>query len=153
MESRSNADGKWWKLSHDDVSTAVFGGWDGDIGALAVLISTRHAPIDTLLLAGAGAAIGNTFSMASGQYESMDATQPRLRAAIIMFVAALLGGLLPIIPFFSGSVTIGLIFGIIASFGLATAAWIVKREGWRGALRAYALLSATVLATIALSFG
>ena len=136
-----------------DTSTAVFGSWDGNIGALATLIATRHASIDVLVVAGAGATLGNTFSMASGQYESMNPDQPRLRAAIVMFFAALIGGLLAVWPYLWGSKTAGIILAIGTSFTLATIVWVAQGEGLKGALRTYLLLVAVVIATVGLSFG
>ena len=138
-------------LSRADLATAVFGGWDGCISVLAVLIAARHAPARVLLAAGLGGAIGGMFSMATGQYESMTRTQPRVREAVVMGACTLAGGLIPAFPFFVVSRTAAFAVALAGTWAFATGVWILKKEGIAGALRTYLLLAVTVAATVGVS--
>ena len=141
------------RLTRSDLSVATFGAWDGCIGVLAALVAARSADTDLLLAVGFGGAVGGTFSMATGQYESMDKDSPeRLRESILMGVATLMGGLIVTLPFVFGSKTWGFVLGLIGAWLLATAVWVMRREGWVGAVRTYALLVGTIAATVFVGF-
>jgi VIT1/CCC1 family predicted Fe2+/Mn2+ transporter len=140
-------------LTQADLSVAVFGAWDGCISVLAALLAARNADTALLLAVGLGASVGGTFSMATGQFESMDKGAPeRLRESLLMGVATLAGGLIVTLPFVFGDKTWGFVLGITAAWLLATVVWLMKREGWVGAIRTYALLILTVAATVAVGF-
>lgn len=139
-------------LSKRDLSIAVFGSWDGCIGVLAALLAAHDGSVDLLLAVGLGAAVGNTFSMATGQWESMGANEPnRLRGGIVMGVAAFVGGLIPTLPFLLHHKTTAYVLAIAGAWGLATLVWVLKGEGLVGAIRTYTLLVLTVVATLAVS--
>lgn len=138
-------------LSRADLATAIFGGWDGCISVLAVLIAARHAPARVLLAAGLGGAIGGMFSMATGQYESMTWTEPRVREATVMGAFTLAGGLIPALPFFVLSRTAAFIAALVGTWTFATGVWVLKKEGLAGALRTYFLLAVTIAATVGVS--
>lgn len=138
-------------ITRADLATAIFGGWDGCISVLAVLIAARHATPAVLVAAGLGGAIGGTFSMATGQYESMQPGQARVREAVVMGVFTLAGGLIPSTPFLTGNRTLGFVIAIGGAWIFATLVWILKKEGLVGAIRTYALLAVTLAATVLVS--
>ena len=136
-------------LTKTDLSVAIFGAWDGAISVLAALLAAHSADVDLLLAVGVGASVGGTFSMATGQFESMEKGAPeRLRESILMGVSTFVGGLIPTLPFILGNKTWGFVLGLIGTWLLATLVWLMKREGWVGAVRTYALLILTVIATV-----
>lgn len=136
-----------------DLSVAIYGSWDGCISVLAVLVASSHLGPRQLLVAGVGGSVGGAFSMATGQYESLDAThngREKIRLAVLMAIFTLIGGLLYALPFVAGK-TFGYVVGTALTIGLATLVWVLKKEGPIGAVRAYALLAVTAVATIAVS--
>ena len=120
-------------VTRADVPTAVFGSWDGCISMLAVMVglaASHH--LSGAVVAGATGAVGGCFSMASGQYKSMDKTAAlglRVREAVVMGLATGIGGLIPVAPYlFPGAWQVKTAVCVALAFAVATAVSWVEAE-------------------------
>jgi VIT1/CCC1 family predicted Fe2+/Mn2+ transporter len=110
------------------VPTAVFGGWDGCISILAVMVGLAASGHTAgAVIAGVCGAVGGTFSMATGQYVSASAGAGRLRQAGVMGVASGVGGMIPVLPFLATSDPAAATIAAIAlAFAMAVAVAAIK---------------------------
>jgi VIT1/CCC1 family predicted Fe2+/Mn2+ transporter len=139
------------RLDREELSAAIFGCFDGVVSIIgvvfALLLTHTYGPaIGTICL---GGAISATVSMSAGEYESQSgAALHKLRNAIAMGVATLVGSMVPVWPFFVFDRTAALALGGIGAMVVAT--WIgrEKRSGWRGYRNAYLILLGAAALTL-----
>jgi VIT1/CCC1 family predicted Fe2+/Mn2+ transporter len=139
-------------LDKEERRAAVFGVFDGLVGHTGLIFGLLlgHAPGIVIALGGVGGAVSNTVSMGTGSYESEDSGNPgRLRNAIVMALATLVGTMTPVWPFFAFARSLALIAGGIGALVIATWIGYEKRRGWRGYCTAYLILLAAIGATLA----
>ena len=143
-------------ISRADVPTAVFGGWDGCISVLAVMVglaASHH--VSGAIVAGVCGAVGGTFSMATGQFVSMDpGANGRVRESAVMGAATGVGGMIPVLPFlFTDLWPYDLIAAVALSVAMASVVAVVKAWSALRPLTArdlaldYGLLAVTAAAT------
>lgn len=143
----------------DNVSKAIFGGFDGLVCVLGVIAGCYvSGDMHTLVLSAIGLAIAEGIAMAGGSYLSEMVAVYRLRHAVIIGVASAVGILIPALPFFFAprNIAILLSFFLTCAFAAIIAQVRVKQMGWLEAYaQTYAIVFAvavvTILATVALN--
>jgi VIT1/CCC1 family predicted Fe2+/Mn2+ transporter len=142
-----------WEMDSEQRADAIFGAFDGVVSVAGVLFAllVHGSPDATIAIAGIGGAIANSISMGSGDYEQSEGTTSRrLKRAVAMAVASLIGSLVPVWGFFFLGRSAALVAGAVGS--LAVAVWIgyEKRKGARGYVEAFGILLAAVGITLAI---
>ena len=84
-----------------DLRDIILGGQDGLVNVLGVTLGVAAASGDTriVLAAGLAATFAESFSMAAVAYTSSIAKYHAVRDALIVGVAAILGSIIPLLPF------------------------------------------------------
>ena len=130
----------------------LFGIWDGTVSITGLIFGLliHKSPESAIAVGGLGASISACVSMATGEFEKGDGPwHERLRTALTMLTATLIGSLVPIWPFFVFAKPVAL---MIAGLGcVAVAGWIgwTKRKGLKGYVSVYL----TLLLSVALTLG
>jgi VIT1/CCC1 family predicted Fe2+/Mn2+ transporter len=131
---------------------AIFGAFDGTVSVIGFVFGllVHHASRGSIAIGGLGGAIAAGVSMGSGEIEKSDGSwRSRMPVAFVMFCASLIGGLIPIWPFFVFSTGVAI---IVAGIGcLIVATWIgyQKHKGWRGYAASFAILLCAAAITLA----
>src|SRR5665213_3107816 len=118
----------------------TFGIWDGTVSITGLIFGLliHKSPESAIAVGGLGASISACVSMATGEFEKGDGPwHERLRTALTMLTATLIGSLVPIWPFFVFAKPVAL---MIAGLGcVAVAGWIgwTKRKGLKGYVSVY----------------
>src|ERR1022692_2727201 len=82
---------------------AVFGLYDGTVSVLGFVFGLvlHGAPPSTIVIGGIGGAIAAAVSMSTGEIEKSEGPlKRRLPVAFSMFLATMIGSLIPVVPFF-----------------------------------------------------
>lgn len=130
----------------------TFGIWDGTVSITGLIFGLliHKSPESAIAVGGLGASISAGVSMATGEFEKGDGPwRERMKIAVTMLTATLIGSIIPIWPFFVFSKSVAL---MIAGLGCASVAgWIgwVKHKGLKGYVSVYL----TLLLSIALTLG
>lgn len=122
----------------DNVSKAIFGGFDGLICILGVIAGCYvTGDMHTLMLSAIGLAIAEGIAMFGGSYLSEMVAVYRLRHAAIIGIAAAVGILIPALPFFFAPRNVAILLSLFltCAFAAIIAQVRVKQMGW---LEAYA---------------
>lgn len=130
-------------LDAEERQSAIFGSFDGVVSVIGFIFGllVHRSPESAIAIGGLGGAVSATVSMGTGQFESCDgAWHRRLKPALAMGVATLIGSLIPVWPFFVFSKPVALVAAGVGS--LAVAGWIgyEKRKGLSGFMAAYVSL-------------
>lgn len=130
----------------------LFGIWDGTVSITGLIFGLliHKSPESAIAVGGLGASISACVSMATGEFEKGDGPwHERLKVAMTMLIATLIGSLIPIWPFFVFSKPVALMAG---GLGCASVAgWIgrVKHKGLKGYVSVYLTLLLSVALTLA----
>lgn len=122
---------------------AIFGAFDGVVSVTGFIFAllVHKSPESAIAYGGLGGAIAAGISMGAGEIEKGDGPwRSRLNVGAAMFVASLIGSLLPVWPFFVFNKSVAL---LVAGIGcLTVASWIgyEKKRGFNGYVTAYVIL-------------
>jgi VIT1/CCC1 family predicted Fe2+/Mn2+ transporter len=138
-------------MDDEQRTQAVFGMFDGVVSVVGFVFGLliHHSPTAAVAVGGLGGAISATISMGTGTFEATEGTTRRkLRDAVAMGVATIIGSLVPVWPFwiFDRNTALG-----VGSAGcLLVAGWIghEKRAGMKGYATAYLTLLGAVALTL-----
>jgi VIT1/CCC1 family predicted Fe2+/Mn2+ transporter len=132
---------------------AIFGSFDGIVSVTGFVFGllVHHSPESAIAIGGLGGAIAASVSMGIGEFEKGDGPgRLRIRVALVMFMATLIGSLIPIWPFFIFGKSISLLLAGIGCLVVATWIGFAKHKGVRGFVMAYATLLAAAGLTLAI---
>ena len=130
-------------MNQEERSQAIFGAFDGVVSIAGFIFGLliHGSALGAIAIGGLGGAVSATISMSTGSFESAVGTlRHRLRDAVSMGVATLVGSMVPIWPFFAFQRTNALIAAGIGCLFVAT--WIGKERhaGVKGYVTAYLTL-------------
>lgn len=130
---------------------AIFGAFDGVVSIIGFIFGllVHHSPESAIAIGGLGGAIAAGVSMGAGEIEKGDGPwRQRLPVAFAMFIASLIGGLVPVWPFFIFTRPTAIVVAAIGS--LVVAAWIgyQKHKGLAGYVASYAILIGAAALTL-----
>jgi hypothetical protein len=91
-------------MTRADAQEAIFGTFDGATSAVGVVGASVIAgvPASSLIVAAVGLAVASMVGMGAGQWLSDTTPAGRIRRAVVMAAATLVGSLLPVVPFIVG---------------------------------------------------
>jgi VIT1/CCC1 family predicted Fe2+/Mn2+ transporter len=124
--------------------------YDGLVSIVGVIfgILLHHSPLGLIAMAGLGGGISASISMGSGQYESMTGPwHKKMGIALVMGISTLLGTLVPVWGFFLLTAHLAIVVAGVGAFLVATWIGYEKHQGWRGYVKSYAILGASVALT------
>jgi len=132
---------------------AIFGAFDGVVSIIGFMFGmlVHHSPVAAMAIGGLGGSISAAVSMAVGEVEKGEEPwRTRIPVGAAMFVATLIGSLVPVWPYFVFSKPTA---GFVAGAGcLVVATWIgcEKRAGWKGYANAFTTLVLAAALTLAI---
>jgi VIT1/CCC1 family predicted Fe2+/Mn2+ transporter len=137
------------RLTRDEISESIFGGFDGLTSALGVIVAlAATGSLKTVVEASVALAVGAAASMGAGEWLSDKAASRR--RAIVMGLATLCGSIAPAVPFYA--LTGALAWLCCAAVTLACGAWIAEvRPG--GVLVSYAQTFGVLVVAASLAVG
>lgn len=130
-------------MNREQRQEAIFGAFDGVVSVTGLIFAllVHKSPNSTIAVGGLGAAIAAAISMGAGEVEKGDEPwRARLPVGITMFLASLVGSLIPVVPFFIFSRSVALGVGALGCLCVATWIGLEKRNGVKGYVAAYVVL-------------
>jgi VIT1/CCC1 family predicted Fe2+/Mn2+ transporter len=121
----------------------IYGLFDGVVSVTGFIFGllVHHSPESAIAVGGLGGAIAAAISMGAGEIEKGDEPwRSRVPVGLVMFGAALVGSLVPVLPFWLFSKNVALIVAGIACLCVATWIGYEKRKGTAGYVTAYVIL-------------
>ncbi len=132
----------------NDISTMIFGAFDGMISVLGVVIILLHRNPHQIVGPVLGLAVASTISMGAGEWLGGSS----LRTALLMCGATLAGTVVPALPlFFSTALWTRIVWvAIMIIVGLWISAERSKKSGWpKASLQTYGtLITASVVCAV-----
>lgn len=130
-------------MNKEQRQEAIFGSFDGVVSVTGFIFALLiHGSSESAIaIGGLGGAIAAAISMGTGEVEKGDEPwRARMPIGITMFLASMVGSLVPVWPFFIFSKPVALIAAAIGC--LSVAGWIgyEKRSGTKGYVAAYVVL-------------
>lgn len=127
-------------------SESIFGGFDGLVSVLGVIIGLAATSRGKIIDAAIGLAVASAISMAAGEYLGDDASN--IKKAVAMGISTLAGTIIPILPFvFLPKVPAFIVAGVlVAAFGYLVS--YARDKGTRGYIETYVILFASIAITI-----
>ena len=130
-------------MNGEEREEAIFGAFDGVVSIIGFIFGLliHGCPESAIAIGGLGGAIAAGVSMGTGEFEKDDGPfHKRLRLGVTMFVATLIGSVIPVWPFFFFSKPVALLATAVGCVAAATWIGYAKRQGRKGYLMAYATL-------------
>ena len=135
-------------MNREQRQEAIFGAFDGVVSILGFMfgMAVHKSPEAAMAIGGLGGSISAGISMGVGEVD--EGWRKRLPVGLAMFIATLVGSLVPVWPFFFFPMRLAGIIGGVGSLLVATWIGYAKRDGWRGYVTAYATLALAAALTL-----
>jgi len=140
-------------VNREQRQEAIFGAFDGVVSILGFMfgMAVHKSPEAAMAIGGLGGSVSAGISMGVGEIEKGDESwRARLPVGLAMFIATLIGSLVPVWPFFFFPMRLAGIIGGVGSLLVATWIGYAKRAGWKGYVTAYATLALAAGLTLAI---